>query len=403
MDSAIGSDRAVRLLTKNELASRLSISKSMVDKLMSQGLPRYQIGRSVRFDIEQVLKSFSKFSEVVKDGPDVRDVAVVNSSFESGNSEKSPLVREVVKKWMATVFENLKTNTQLQYRRCIEFIEPLYDRPIETIKPSDIDNLIGLWKLNNIKSHQRTSFVKEYDVIKLVFNWYQNNYDNAKLTLPFKDRHNKLIVVKQKQKPMRRFMTEDETRAFLMALREEGELYFAIGAVQIIQLMRISEVLAMKWSNLDIKNKQYHLCEHVVWERVGGIKPRLEPGTKTIRAGEVYTLNLFQEAISIMEHLGRHKRSDLIFSDGGELLTYRQIQYRYDNAFKRAGLNFSGTHCMRRTGATIFYNLSGDLLALQSMGSWADARTPQIYAKVTAMRAKESIKLIESNGMKILN
>lgn len=44
------------LLNKQEIAKELRLSVSMVDKLMKQGLPFIKIGKSVRFDCEQVKK-----------------------------------------------------------------------------------------------------------------------------------------------------------------------------------------------------------------------------------------------------------------------------------------------------------------------------------------------------------
>lgn len=391
-----------KLITKIELAQRLSVSVSTIDNLLVKGIPRFKIGKSIRFDYLSVLEALdleSKF-DFAKSNYISQKQALPVCSYEN---ENSPTVEEVVEKWKCEAWPHIKTNTRLQYARCIEFIKPLNHQPIESIRPLHIDQLISYWKETNIKSSQRTSFVKEFDVIKLLFFWYQRNFDNAKLTLPFKDRHKKQIILKQKVKVTRRFMTEDETKAFLKALHEEGELYFTIGAVQIMQLMRISEVLAMKWSNLDKKNKQYHLCEHVVWERVGGVKPRIDAGTKTIKAGDVYTINLFQYCIELIEKLGRCKDIDLIFHKNGDLLTYRQVQYRYDNAFKKAGLQFRATHVLRHTGATRFYNLSGDILALQHMGTWSDSRMAQHYAKISNSRARDAILLIEHEYGFLLN
>lgn len=387
-------ENSSKLITKKELAIQLSISVSMVDKLLAGGLPRLKIGKLVRFDLEQVMTALNhsyRINETIGG-------FASHAEYRLNHSDKeSPLVKEVVEKWKSEAWPHIKTNTRLQYARCIEFIDSINNRPIETIKATDIDQLIIRWKSNNIKSQQRTSFIKEYDVIKLVFLWYQRNFDNAKLTLPFKDRHKKQIVLKQKTKAIRRFMTEDETKAFLAALYEEGELYFAIGAVQIMQLMRISEVLAMRWSHLDIKNRQYHLCEHVVWERVGGVKPRIEPGTKTIKAGDVYTINLFRYSLELIQSIKVHSDSNLIFHDSGEILTYRQVQYRYNNAFRKAELPFRATHILRHTGATRFYNLSGDILALQHMGTWSDSRMAQHYAKISSQRSKVAILQLEND------
>ena len=44
------------MLKKQELAEKLNISVPMVDKLMRESMPRIKIGKSVRFDYEEVLK-----------------------------------------------------------------------------------------------------------------------------------------------------------------------------------------------------------------------------------------------------------------------------------------------------------------------------------------------------------
>lgn len=43
------------MLKKQELAEKLNISVPMVDKLMREGMPKIKIGKSVRFDYEEVL------------------------------------------------------------------------------------------------------------------------------------------------------------------------------------------------------------------------------------------------------------------------------------------------------------------------------------------------------------
>lgn len=44
------------MLDKKELAKKLNISVSMVNKLLAQGMPRINIGKSVRFEYDEVLK-----------------------------------------------------------------------------------------------------------------------------------------------------------------------------------------------------------------------------------------------------------------------------------------------------------------------------------------------------------
>lgn len=44
------------MLNKKQLAEKLNISIPMIDKLMKNGMPKIKIGKSVRFEYEEVLK-----------------------------------------------------------------------------------------------------------------------------------------------------------------------------------------------------------------------------------------------------------------------------------------------------------------------------------------------------------
>lgn len=312
-------------------------------------------------------------------------------------TNRSPKLSEVIDRWKQEAWTLLAENTIIQYGKSLPFFDALLEMPIEIISPRDIDDLISSWKSRPEGYRKsRTSFVKEFETLTVIFRWYVKNYDEASLVSPFKERHQKQILFKKSNKSKRRHMTEEEYVRFLTALKEEGHLFYVLGLAQLKQMMRISETCAMKWSHLDSKENTYTLHEHVVWPRIGGKPAYLAAGTKNIKSGEVYTLNLFQEVIDEISRLPRHPGCDLIFHDNGQLLTYRQVQYRYDKAFQAAGLPFKATHVLRHSGSTAFYNATGDLLALQQMGTWSDSRMPQHYAKIMSSRSKEAIKKIEA-------
>lgn len=48
------------MLTKKELAAHFKISIPTIDRLMTQGLPYTKIGRSVRFNLEEVTQWLEK-------------------------------------------------------------------------------------------------------------------------------------------------------------------------------------------------------------------------------------------------------------------------------------------------------------------------------------------------------
>jgi integrase len=317
----------------------------------------------------------------------------------------STALHEVIERWKKEEWPNLKENTKIQYEKCLSFYDSILGLPIEDIKPFVIDNLISEWR-KDLKKYKsiRTSFKKELETLTYIFNWYQGNYDEASLAIPFKDRHFRRIQIKESKQATRKFMTDDEASSFLAEIKKEGSVFYALALTQIRQMMRISEVCAMKWKNLNFKNRSYTLCEHMIWPRIGGALPYIGAGTKNVKGGEGFELNLFREVAEALREIPKHPGCDLIFHHNGEMLTYRQVQYRFDKSFARAGLPFRSTHVLRHSGATSFYNASGDLLALQQMGTWSNSRMPQHYAKVMSTKAKDAIEKMESRShLRVVN
>ncbi|AHZ85184.1 hypothetical protein Bb109J_c2496 [Bdellovibrio bacteriovorus] len=313
---------------------------------------------------------------------------------------KSPKFSEVVERWQNEGWLHFAENTKIQYRKCLPFYEALAEVEIEKISARMLDELIAIWrKPKEAYRSTRESFTKEYDTLKYILNWYLENYDDAKPTSPFKARHRQQITLKA---PRQRnlIMLDDDWELFRATIKKEGDTIHAGAVTQKEQIMRASETYAMKYQYLNPIARTYTITEHVIWPRVGGSLPHLAPGTKSIRNGKPYTINLFKHVVDLLMSLERHPHSDLIFHDDGSLLTYRQIQYRYDKAFKAAGLPFSSTHILRHCGSTSFYNATGDLLALQQMGTWSNNKMPQHYAKVLSSSAKKAIALIEAKREK---
>lgn len=321
----------------------------------------------------------------------------VNSSLDQVIVGSSPLLIDVVQRWKDEEWPNLKENTKIQYDKCLKFFDSILGLPIEDIKPFVLDKLISEWT-KDLKKYKstRTSFLKELETLTYVLRWYQKNYDEASLVFPVKERHFRRIKIRNSQKKTtRKFMTDDEAGLFLDELKKDHLLFYALAVTQMKQMMRVSEVCAMKWKNLNVKNRTYTLCEHVIWPRIKGAKPYVEGGTKNIESGEGVELNLFREVVEILAQVRRHPGCELIFQDEGKLLSYRQVQFRFNKAFENAGLPYRSTHVLRHSGATSFYNSSSDLLALQQMGTWSNSRMPQHYAKVMSTKAKEAIAKME--------
>ncbi len=90
---------------------------------------------------------------------------------------------------------------------------------------------------------------------------------------------------------------------------------------------------------------------------------------------------MFPQTYRALEALHVSGAKGLIFESGGRHFEYRQIQYAYDQAFRSAGLPYTGTHVLRHGGTRNLYNETSDLeVAKQLLGN-SSAQSAYVYAK----------------------
>ncbi len=322
-------------------------------------------------------------------------------------------VCDLLNDWQTLGWGHLSKSTKIFYQRMIPIFEPLFGVQVETIHPKVIDEWIQLLKGPNWSlrfSKKRETLEKEYGLLKAVIAWYIDRNDDTKLHSPFKKRHIQMLRLRPAKPKARKAMYEEELEIWLKELKKESFLFYAMAVVQVSQVLRVSEVAAMKWSNLNLSHRNYAVSEHVIWPRLNGEPPELLPGTKTNKSGEVFNSFLQIEAVQVLTELKAiSSKSDLIFSKDDSLLNYRVIQYAYDKAFKRLKLPFRGTHVCRHSGATSYLEKTGDSLALQQMGAWSNQQMALYYGQIGSNRAKEAtlkaesrrehLRLIKDNGV----
>ena len=121
-------------------------------------------------------------------------------------------------------------------------------------------------------------------------------------------------------------------------------------------------------------------------------------GAEGVRAAVRSTraqVGLWKEIQDLLAGMLPSKKGDLIFTENGEVLSYRRVQYVYNQAFKKAGLPHRSTHVCRHTGSTMFLDRTQDLLALQQLGGWKNQFMPQHYAKIRSHRAEQAMRASE--------
>ncbi|MGE0633580.1 MAG: tyrosine-type recombinase/integrase [Pseudobdellovibrionaceae bacterium] len=294
--------------------------------------------------------------------------------------------RELKLLWVAEWLPHKNLSTQVRYKSYLQHFEYLDDYRVVKINPVIIDGWIThiknpayLAKYNST----RCDYTHEHTVLKSIFNFYVTRF-NRNYVLPFIPDHRRMLKVKDKPK-QNKDLTVDEFRKFLDALGEDcmgtpWELVYYIALMQYAIYGRIQEAAALHYEDFQFGQNKIFVCKKVVWPRSKGLEARLVEGSKTGEGKELPMSALASKTFREWT-LKTGIRSGRLFSYKDKLVEYRNIQYRYDKALKKAGLPFSATHLIRHASLTEFYDTCEDILTTQKMAGHSDLKSTSRYAK----------------------
>jgi integrase len=206
-----------------------------------------------------------------------------------------------------------------------------------------------------------------------------------------------------KPAPKHRDFTEEEFWLFEKAIRQGeklGHVLAPMATVQFFQALRISEVAAIHFEDINLNRKEpqestLRICRHLIYLRQRGRAPMLADGFKNAGGGvnSVKEQPVFQQTYEAIKDVFRIGTGLIFTNPDGSPLTYRQIQKAYDLAFKRAKLPYRGTHVLRHGGCRRVYNATKDLALAQMLLGNADMDSTLVYAKRDKGAFKDYAKL----------
>lgn len=309
-----------------------------------------------------------------------------------------PKFEEVVIWWKEAKWKFFEPSTQLVYQRTLRYLDFFIGMEVRAISAETVDLwLKGLTAPESLKEQQSTrqTFLHELELLSGVFKYYREYKDDPLFVYPMRKRHREAAVVKVIRAKKKKPMNPEQFELWTKALRNQrhGLMKEALARTQRSGALRVSEVAAIYWDDIDWKNHSVTIHRSVEWPRTRGIKASIKEGFKN---GEEKIIPLSPDAQKVLEELKAVKNCKTVFNLNGELLEYRFIIHAYDSAAKALNLDFSGTHVMRRTGASWILNQTGDIdLAKQLLGN-------STWSSVTPYAQRES-KAIKDFNNKLWN
>lgn len=224
---------------------------------------------------------------------------------------------------------------------------------------------------------KRYNFNHDLKILKAFFSWYRNNYDGVFVN-PVLPRHRVIGTIRPIIKK-RKKMTREQVLMFFKAFdsefwRDYAEFHFYTTA-------RVQEVGGLQRSNVFMEERKIEIVNVAVWEDRNKFS-YLKEIPKNGEVRYVYMNSRLEEILQRrladvsdvpckFNFQSSGHSLDFVFHINGQPPSYRQVQYYYNKALQKVGLDrdFSSTHIMRKAMANIVRQRKG-LDAAQAAGGW---------------------------------
>jgi integrase len=203
-------------------------------------------------------------------------------------------------------------------------------------------------------------------------------------------------ATKRVQKP--RSLTVEEFRAFVSQLEEPCR---TIALVCVCFGLRISECLALKWSDVDWLNGQLRVERAIVRQRVGDVKTIYSGRQMSISPEMLEVLKSWRQASQFSAD------DDWVFASPVKIgrlpVSYPWVWQMFQKASAQAGIGRFGTHSMRHTYRSWLDAVGTPIAVQQKLMRHSDIRTTiNIYGDVVTnemSQASAKVAALALNGL----
>lgn len=169
------------------------------------------------------------------------------------------------------------------------------------------------------------------------------------------------VKLPAKEKNERPYLDPDQVELFVEAIRGKGEIELA--ALMELSSLRRSEMLAVKWKDVDLQRKTIHVCGAKVYSSDGMVHKKQNKTATSSRIVPIIPPLL--DALEKAEHKGEY----VVTLNGSYIYT------RINEICEAAGLPKVGNHGLRHSFASLAYHLGIPEKIAMEIGGWADDGT----------------------------
>jgi integrase len=305
--------------------------------------------------------------------------------------------------WMTTYAPRLRSGSVDKYRERLGRLGPLGDLPIGEVTPDRVADW-QTWLLTSLRTNGRPLAPKTVaDTRSTVRQMFDSALDLELIRINPVDR---VKPPKVKRSPGR-VLSRDELT--LLIAETDRHRYAAVVAIMFTVGLRVSEILGLTWSDIDLDAGTAHVCRAVVegedGRTFGPTKTEGAAGVHHLASGAVERLRAWrvrqaEERLTAgplwQTHSYESQPLDPVFTKpDGELVARQQIDKLLRRAAEKVGIDATrlGTHVGRRTVVTTLYTAGTDIGDIARHVGHASPTTTSGYVASLGERPQKTARL----------
>jgi len=183
--------------------------------------------------------------------------------------------------------------------------------------------------------------------------------------------------VQKKAKEVIAYTKEEQEKLWKKISAEPDNVGYAAVAFQIETGLRAGELLALKWSDVNITQCKMRIHATIINPQYTN-QASYQDSAKSKSSNR--TIPLTPKAIVILKRLKERSATEWVFEKYNERLSYQQLTYQTKKLCREAGVKYHGEHVFRHTFATNCYYKGIDVKILSRlMGHSSVQVTYNIY------------------------
>jgi len=284
-----------------------------------------------------------------------------------------PTLREISKTYIAYVKDTLKRRSWYRYEYSLNSLLSLYgDRKLTEINPKDIDD----FKEIRLKSVQPATVNRELSTLRQIYNfakrrnqYYGENPVSISRLLPEENLKERILTLIEEEKLLS--FSNEYLKPIIITALNTG--------------MRKSEILSLKWSNVDIENSVIRIDQTNTKNK----KTRRVPINSKLKS-------------LLLEQKLKSGGSEYVFlsPSGNPYKFHDSIKNAFNGACRKAGITEFRFHDLRHTAATRMIEAGASIVAVSKILGHSDLKMTMRYAhpESSLIEAIEFLARVESNN-----